>query len=125
MSCYGIEENNLQFQNVSDKHIVGGLYEVAMTDTRHNQFRHFWQLGWLGIGATKKLQGMEQPDGRSHIPPGKNEIMTEAEYDLEPHLTPTIQAHVLFVKFPDGTTWEDKARFDQLPEPAKKASSKF
>jgi hypothetical protein len=117
-----IAENNLQFQNTSSKDITGGLYEVLLTDVRGNQFRHFWQLGWVGIGGTKKIQGKKQPDGKMYVPPGKNEIMAQADYDLGPYVDPTIKAHVLSVKFSDGTTWQDKARFDQIPEPAKQAA---
>jgi hypothetical protein len=101
-----VEENNLQYQNVSGKDITSGKLEVLMTDVRGNLIQHVRALGVFRAGMVKKVQGMKQPDGRIHVPPGAQWTMSRAEYDLKPYQTPTVKAHVLEVTFTDGTTWK-------------------
>ena len=40
-----MEENNLQFQNVSGKDISSAVLNIVMTDHRGNQFLHVRKLG--------------------------------------------------------------------------------
>jgi len=113
-----IEENNLRFQNVSGKPILGGVAELSSSDSKGNQY-HGWQsLGASKPGQTATLMGVKVPGSDHHIPWKHRSTYSLADYNLKPDVTPTATPHVIIVKFADGSRWEDKSRVGNVPKGA-------
>jgi hypothetical protein len=116
----GIEENNLYWQNVSDKTIKYALIEVHKTDLRGNPYWGFHQLmrrEFVPGYSNRMLEPQRYPSGRVHVVSAAKK-MSVAEYQLKPYVHPTCEIRAVFAQFSDGT-WTDKQHYGSLPEMVK------
>src|SRR5215469_3692591 len=115
----GVEENNVSWQNVSDKAIKYMLVELSKTDVRgklsrnyHQFFRHPFPAGY----SNRLLEPQTYPSGRQHVFSISHRIPVK-EYQLGERVPPTCATRAVYVQFADDTSWRDKQySYYSIPE---------
>jgi hypothetical protein len=113
----GIEENNLFWQNISDKTIKYALIDVVKTDVRGKLYEGYHQLMRERAPeySNRMLEPQRYPSGRVHVF-SQTVKMTVKEYQLKPHVTPTCEVRNVYTEFTDGSKWIDKQHYDDFAQ---------